>query len=33
MSAKRDETRQRRLAQLLADSRQGRRLGVVAGKK
>jgi uncharacterized protein YdeI (YjbR/CyaY-like superfamily) len=33
MSAKREETRQRRLAQLLSDSKQGRRLGAVTSKK
>lgn len=33
MSAKQEETRQRRFAQLISDSKQGRRLGVVAGKK
>lgn len=33
MSAKQTETRQRRLAQLLSDSKQGRRLGMVGGKR
>ena len=33
MSAKQEATRQRRLAQLLSDSKQSRRLGVVAGRK
>lgn len=33
MSAKREETRQRRLAQLMSDSKQGRRLGVIGGEK
>jgi len=31
MSAKQEQTRQRRLAQLMTDSKQGRRLGVVTG--
>lgn len=33
MSAKQEKTRQRRLAQLMSDSKQGRRLGMVAGKQ
>jgi uncharacterized protein YdeI (YjbR/CyaY-like superfamily) len=33
MSAKREETRQRRLAQLMSDSKQGRRLGMLSGGK
>lgn len=33
MSAKQDETRERRLAQLMADSKQGRRLGMLSSKK
>jgi uncharacterized protein YdeI (YjbR/CyaY-like superfamily) len=33
MSAKQEATRQRRLAQLLSDSKQGRRLGMVGGKR
>lgn len=33
MSAKRDETRARRLAQLISDSKQGRRVGVMTTKK
>ena len=33
MSAKQEETRQRRLARLMADSRQGRRLGPLGGGK
>lgn len=32
MSAKKEETRLRRLAQLIADSEQGKRLGLIAGK-
>jgi len=33
MSAKREETRQCRLAQLMADSKRGRRVGVLNNKK
>jgi uncharacterized protein YdeI (YjbR/CyaY-like superfamily) len=33
VSAKQEETRQRRLAQLMLDSRQGRRLGLLGGGK
>jgi len=33
MSAKQEETRQRRLARLMADSKKGQRLGVVGGGK
>ena len=33
VSAKRDETRARRLATLIADSARGRRIGIVTGKK
>jgi len=33
MSAKQEETRQRRLARLMADSKQGRRLGLLGGGK
>ena len=33
VSAKKDETRARRLAQLIEHSRNGRRLGTVTGKK
>lgn len=33
MSAKQEETRQRRLGQLLSDSKQGRRLGMLGGGK
>ena len=33
MSAKQEETRHRRLARLMSDSKQGRRLGVVGGGK
>lgn len=33
MSAKQEETRQRRLARLIADSKQGRRVGILGGGK
>ena len=33
MSAKQEETRARRLAQLISDSKQGRRLGMLSGRK
>jgi uncharacterized protein YdeI (YjbR/CyaY-like superfamily) len=33
MSAKQEETRQRRLARLMSDSKQGRRLGVISSRK
>lgn len=33
MSAKQEETRQRRLAQLMSDSKQGRRVGLLTSKK
>lgn len=33
MSAKQEETRQRRLGQLVSDSKQGRRLGMLGGEK
>jgi len=33
MSAKQEETRQRRLAQLISDSERGRRLGLMTSKK